>query len=103
MIAVALLIGGVAFPGAFLAKALVARLPVHVTPRCSTRWCSAGRDDDRTRSRADENACVPLARKRARGRDTKVGSHGHFTTGGSEERIESTLPPVRSPKMVPRS
>jgi hypothetical protein len=29
--------------------------------------------------------------------------HGHFTTGGSDERIESTLPPVRSPKMVPRS
>ena len=24
-------------------------------------------------------------------------------TGGNEERIESTLPPVRSPKMVPRS
>jgi len=30
VIAIALLIGGVAFPGAFLAKALVARLPVHV-------------------------------------------------------------------------
>jgi len=30
VIAVALLIGGVAFPGAFLAKALVERLPVHV-------------------------------------------------------------------------
>ena len=29
--------------------------------------------------------------------------HGHFTTGGSEERIESTLPPVRKPKIVPRS
>jgi len=30
VIAIALLIGGVAFPGAFLAKALVRRLPVHV-------------------------------------------------------------------------
>jgi uncharacterized membrane protein YfcA len=30
VIAVALLIGGIAFPGAFLAKALIARLPVHV-------------------------------------------------------------------------
>jgi hypothetical protein len=30
VIAVALLIGGVAFPGAFFAKALVERLPVHV-------------------------------------------------------------------------
>jgi len=30
VIAVAVLIGGVAFPGAFLAKALVARLPVHL-------------------------------------------------------------------------
>jgi hypothetical protein len=30
VIAVALLIGCVAFPGAFLAKALVRRLPVHV-------------------------------------------------------------------------
>src|SRR5215207_1388276 len=29
--------------------------------------------------------------------------YGHFTTGGSDERMESTLPPVRSPKIVPRS
>jgi hypothetical protein len=29
--------------------------------------------------------------------------HGHFTTGGIEDRIDSTLPPVRSPKIVPRS
>ncbi len=26
-----------------------------------------------------------------------------FTTGGSDDRIESTLPPVRRPKIVPRS
>ena len=30
-------------------------------------------------------------------------AYGHFTTGGIEDRIESTLPPVRSPKIVPRS
>jgi uncharacterized membrane protein YfcA len=30
VVAVALLIGGIAFPGAFLAKALITRLPVHV-------------------------------------------------------------------------
>ena len=30
-------------------------------------------------------------------------AHGHFTTGGSDDRIEATLPPVRRPKIVPRS
>lgn len=30
-------------------------------------------------------------------------AHGHFTTGGIEERIESTLPPVLSPNTVPLS
>ena len=30
-------------------------------------------------------------------------THGHFTTGGIEDRIDSTLPPVLSPKIVPRS
>jgi len=30
-------------------------------------------------------------------------SHGHFTSGGIEDRIDSTLPPVFKPKMVPRS
>jgi hypothetical protein len=29
--------------------------------------------------------------------------YGHFTTGGIEDRIDSTLPPVRRPKIVPRS
>jgi hypothetical protein len=29
--------------------------------------------------------------------------YGQFTTGGSEERIEATLPPVFRPKTVPRS
>jgi hypothetical protein len=30
-------------------------------------------------------------------------SYGHFATGGIEERMESTLPPVLSPNTVPRS
>ncbi len=29
--------------------------------------------------------------------------YGHFTTGGSEDKMDSTLPPVRKPKIVPRS
>ena len=32
-----------------------------------------------------------------------ISRYGHFTTGGMDDRIESTLPPVLSPKMVPRS
>jgi hypothetical protein len=28
---------------------------------------------------------------------------GHFTEGGMDDRIDSTLPPVFRPKMVPRS
>ena len=32
-----------------------------------------------------------------------IVAHGHFTTGGIEDRIDSTLPPVRSPNTVPRS
>ncbi len=31
------------------------------------------------------------------------GGYGHITSGGIEERIDSTLPPVRRPKIVPRS
>jgi hypothetical protein len=30
-------------------------------------------------------------------------AQGHFTMGGMEERIDSTLPPVFKPKIVPRS
>ena len=30
-------------------------------------------------------------------------NYGHFTSGGMDERIESTLPPVFNPKIVPRS
>ena len=31
------------------------------------------------------------------------GAHGQRTVGGSEDRIEATLPPVLRPKIVPRS
>ena len=37
------------------------------------------------------------------GHPLQLSSYGHFTIGGSEERIASTLPPVFSPKIVPRS
>ena len=30
-------------------------------------------------------------------------AYGHFTSGGIDDRIEVTLPPVFRPKMVPRS
>jgi hypothetical protein len=40
---------------------------------------------------------------RSRCNDRGHRRYGHFTTGGIEERIDSTLPPVRRPKMVPRS
>jgi hypothetical protein len=29
--------------------------------------------------------------------------YGHFTTGGIDDRIDSTLPPVFRPNTVPRS
>ena len=32
-----------------------------------------------------------------------ASSYGHFTTGGIDDRIDSTLPPVLRPKIVPRS
>src|SRR5262249_10850647 len=32
-----------------------------------------------------------------------AGRYGPFTTGGSDDKIDSTLPPVRNPKIVPRS
>jgi hypothetical protein len=40
--------------------------------------------------------CAAFAAAQAQG-------HGHITCGGMEDRIEATLPPVLSPKMVPRS
>jgi hypothetical protein len=36
-------------------------------------------------------------------RGSCVMAYGHFTSGGIDDRMESTLPPVFSPKMVPRS
>jgi hypothetical protein len=47
----------------------------------------------------------PDALNRAIARDVDLADlhHGHFTIGGIDDRMESTLPPVRSPKIVPRS
>jgi len=36
-------------------------------------------------------------------KELDCGLYGHFTSGGMDERIESTLPPVFRPKIVPRS
>jgi hypothetical protein len=44
-------------------------------------------------------ASLPLAMTSKR----KPPAHGQRTSGGIDDRIESTLPPVFSPKMVPRS
>jgi hypothetical protein len=33
----------------------------------------------------------------------RSANHGHFATGGMDERIDSTLPPVLRPNTVPRS
>ena len=32
-----------------------------------------------------------------------IALYGHFTTGGIDDRMLSTLPPVFRPKIVPRS
>ena len=37
------------------------------------------------------------------GDEPRAFDQGHFTRGGMELRIDSTLPPVRRPKVVPRS
>jgi hypothetical protein len=44
-------------------------------------------------------ASLPLAMTSKR----KPPAHGQRTSGGIEDRIESTLPPVFNPKIVPRS
>jgi hypothetical protein len=33
---------------------------------------------------------------------SKIVVYGHFTTGGIDDKIDSTLLPLRGPKMVPR-
>ena len=86
VIAFALLIGVVAFPGAFLAKAFVERLPVHVHTAILDAVVLLGGACDGASARCDA-----------------AELYGHFTTGGIDDRIESTLPPVRRPKIVPRS
>jgi hypothetical protein len=52
------------------------------------------------------NAISRLACMRTR-YDRRAGhsptNYGHFTTGGIDDKIDSTLPPVFSPNTVPRS
>ena len=84
VIALALLIGIVALPGAFLARAFVERMPIHVHTAILDAVVIVG----------GVFFIAPLPDEPA---------HGHFTTGGMDDRIESTLPPVFKPKMVPRS
>ena len=86
VVAFALLIGIVALPGAFLAKAFVERMPVHVHTAILDAVVLLGG--------------VFLVYG---GALSLRKGHGHFTTGGIEDRIDSTLPPVRRPKIVPRS
>jgi hypothetical protein len=45
----------------------------------------------------------PESGRRALGASSAEDAHGHFTRGGMELRIDSTFPPVRRPKVVPRS
>ncbi len=40
---------------------------------------------------------------RRRPAEERAFAYGHFAKGGIELRIDSTLPPVRRPKVVPRS
>src|SRR3954447_23793819 len=62
------------------------------------RLPDAGRELAPHRGRADRVHHAPPADRGLRG-----DPHGHLTVGGIEERIESTLPPVLRPKIVPRS
>jgi uncharacterized membrane protein YfcA len=86
VLAVGVLIGGVGFFTTFIAKLIVERLPVHVHT-----------------AMLDVVVIVGGTVMIFGALDKNELAHGHFTIGGSEERIESTLPPVRRPKMVPRS
>jgi hypothetical protein len=44
-----------------------------------------------------------IRRDEQREESSATASYGHFTSGGIELRIDSTLPPVFSPNIVPRS
>ena len=50
-----------------------------------------------------DEALKQAAARRPLPASVPLGPYGYITTGGSEERIEATLPPVLRPKMVPRS
>ncbi len=95
VVAFALLIGIVALPGAFLARAFVERMPVHVHTAILDAVVLVGG------VALVWGALPPPHHPSA---PPRAGiSYGHFTTGGIDDNIDSTLPPVRRPKMVPRS
>jgi hypothetical protein len=48
-------------------------------------------------------ALIGNRKQSLRCRSDRRRAQGHFTTGGIEERIESTLPPVLRPNTVPLS
>ena len=56
---------------------------------------------DETFDRASQGECFIVTK---RGKPSyEIVPHGHRTVGGIDDRIESTLPPVFRPKIVPRS
>ena len=85
IIAIALLIGALAFPGAFVARALVERLPLHVHTAVLDAVVIAG-------------GAAMIANAIHRLRTTAISP-----PAGARRGSNSTLPPVRSPKIVPRS
>ncbi len=96
VIVIALLMGAIGFPCTFIAKLIVQRLPVHVHTAILDCIVIVGGVVMIYGALRVGIARYPLAEM--------SGLHyGHFTTGGSDDRIDSTLPPVRRPKMVPRS
>src|SRR5262249_13617014 len=119
VVAFALLIGAIALPGAFLAKAFVERMPLHIhaaildaaviTGGAVMSFSPLGGACPTTTKppsfRGDAKASNPGSRDS--GFTLRVprndGIYGHFTSGGIDDRIESTLPPVFRPNVVPRS
>ena len=103
VLAFALLIGVVALPGAFLARAFVERMPVHIhTAILDVAVITGGLVMMFVGDLAAMRTGCVSSMSSASLRASEV-NYGHFTSGGIDDRIESTLPPVFRPKMVPRS
>ena len=68
--------------------------------RSMQRAIDGDRRSNRQPIHARSNGCEQRFRLRGHG---NAAGYGHFTSGGIDDRIESTLPPVFRPKMVPRS